>query len=273
MTTPKQEAWFATAIGRATDPDNVGGLQCVDAAKDYAEHIFGIGWKSAWPGAGNAKDMLYTYNPDYFDRIPNDPSNPGLIPRRGDVIIWGGTADDGINPYGHIAVVVSANTAGVDVIQQDGFLQVPMYAGTLPYSGPGTGVCTGWLRPKLSANLTPQSNSTTPTAQKDWFDMAEPADLRKIIKEEIAAANPWAYKNPKLEKDDAYALLRATRTYVVKNAGAIAGLTSLVGQLAKGQGVPIDLAAVEAAAAKGAAAALAAGVDLDATVTIKGAAQ
>ncbi|WP_343317801.1 N-acetylmuramoyl-L-alanine amidase [Arthrobacter sp. TMP15] len=58
-----------------------------------------------------------------------------------------------------------------------------------------------------------------------------------------------------------------------KRMGALAGKldaqTELIKQLAKGQGVTIDYAEVEAAAAAGVAKAIADGVDLDATVTIK----
>jgi|GEM_PF-3906109 len=116
---------------------------------------------------------------------------------------------------------------------------------------------------------TSQGGTITPITQKDGFDMASLADLRKIIKEEVATSS-WGYKNPSLEKDDAYALLRATRTYAVKNSGDIAALRNVVDQIAKGQGVAIDYAQVKEAAAAGAAEALAAGVDLDATVTIRG---
>jgi hypothetical protein len=50
---------------------------------------------------------------------------------------------------------------------------------------------------------------------KDWFDMATEAQLRKIIKEELKLANPWAYKNVRLEKEDAYGILRKIRDAVV----------------------------------------------------------
>jgi GH25 family lysozyme M1 (1,4-beta-N-acetylmuramidase) len=153
-----QEAWFASAPGRATDPDGVGGFQCVDTAKDYAEHIWAnTGWRDAWPGAGNAKDMLWTDADAYFDRIVNDDSDPNLIPQRGDIIIWQG---NNVNPFGHIAVVLSADTSGVTVIQQDGFLQCPMFVGSLGYTNAGTGPCIGWLRPKFDDAPAPTSDPT-----------------------------------------------------------------------------------------------------------------
>jgi hypothetical protein len=45
--------------------------------------------------------------------------------------------------------------------------------------------------------------------------MATEAQLRKIIKEELKAANPWAYKNTRLETEDAYGILRKIRDAVL----------------------------------------------------------
>jgi hypothetical protein len=105
------------------------------------------------------------------------------------------------------------------------------------------------------AAIAPQGNVT-----KDWFDMATEAQLRKIIREE-----GWAYKNPNLERDDAYALLRAARTYAVKAAKDAAAARELAAQVAKGQGTAIDYAKIEAAVK----AAIGDGVDFDATLTVK----
>lgn len=143
-----QEAWFAAAPGRATDPDGVAGFQCVDTFKDYGMAIFGKGWREV-SGYGNAKDLFWGPPIEYWRKIVNDVNDPNLIPQRGDVIVWGGTPSWGVNPYGHIAVVVDADANGVTVIQQDGFLQCPMFVGRLGYDNPGTGLCIGWLRPNF----------------------------------------------------------------------------------------------------------------------------
>lgn len=148
-----QEAWIASAPGRKVDRDNDASFDCVDVPKDYAINIWAnTTWKDAWPGAGNACDMINTYNPEYFDRIDNDPNNPAQIPERGDVIVYGGAP---INPAGHIAVVLDADQNGVDVVQEDSFMQCPMYVGRLGYTNAGTGECTGWLRPKFDATEQP----------------------------------------------------------------------------------------------------------------------
>lgn len=108
------------------------------------------------------------------------------------------------------------------------------------------------------AAIAPQGNTST---AKDWFDMATEAQLRKVIQEE----NPWTYRNAKLEKDDAYALLRATRTLAVDNKAELAAVKSIVSQLAKNQGVDIDYALVKQIVKD----ALASGVDVSVSVAGK----
>ncbi len=149
-----QEAWFATAVGRATNPDGVAGFQCVDTFHDYGMAIFGKTWQET-SGWGNAKDLFWGPSIEYWRKIVNDPNDPNLVPERGDVIVYGGTAAWGPNPYGHIAVVISADANGVTVVQQDGFLQVPMYVGRLSYDEPNAGSVIGWLRPDFDDAPTP----------------------------------------------------------------------------------------------------------------------
>lgn len=148
MLTDFQRSWMDNAPGTAVDPNAIAGFQCVDVPKDYVQHIVAdTTWQMVWPGAGNAKDMLSTSSDAFVHRILNDPADPDQVPEPGDIIVWGGTGDGGANPFGHIAVVTNADANGVDVIQQDGFLQVPMFRARLGYSNPGTGTVSGWLRP------------------------------------------------------------------------------------------------------------------------------
>ncbi|MGN6654936.1 MAG: CHAP domain-containing protein [Rhodanobacter sp.] len=185
MTTPYQEQWLNTAVGRATDRDGDSSYDCVDVPKDYAESIWAnTSWRDVWPQAGNAKDMLWPANTEYVDIIANDAGNPNLIPQRGDIIVYGG---NNVNMYGHIAVVTEADPLGVDVIQEDSFLQTPMAAGRLGYDNYGTGLCIGWLRPKfdgVSAAIAPQALNVTPiTPQED--DMPEYKDWSPESKRQL----------------------------------------------------------------------------------------
>lgn len=198
------EQWLKTAVGRATDPDGVAGYQCVDTPKDYFEKVTGRSWRDGWPGAGNAQDMLDTANPKYWTVVRNDPDRPDQLPSRGDVVVWGGSS---INPYGHIAVVLSANANGGVFIDQDGFQQRAMAVDSLGWDNPGTGLVSGWLRPKFGTVSKPKP---TPKPEKDILKMNK-EELRALIRSEM-----WGYRNAALEKDDAYALLRAARTFSVK---------------------------------------------------------
>ena len=142
-----QEAWLASAPGRQINPDNAFGLQCVDVADDYALAIFpGKGWAETIGGVNGARDFTGRSNA-FFTWHDNIPGDVNSIPQRGDVAIFGGSAS---NQWGHVVVVLSANAHTMTVIQQDGFLQVPAHIATLPYDGPGTGYCTGWMRPNVA---------------------------------------------------------------------------------------------------------------------------
>jgi hypothetical protein len=147
MTTTLQEQWFKTAVGRAINPDRAYGLQCVDVADDYAMAIFpGKSWQETIGGVGGAREFAGRNN-RYFKWIANIPGNLANIPQRGDLIVYDGVP---ANPYGHVAVVLSATAQTATVVQQDGFLQNAAHVATLPYWGPGTGACSGWLRPLVS---------------------------------------------------------------------------------------------------------------------------
>lgn len=158
-----QEQWFATAVGRATNPDGVAGFQCVDTFHDYGMAIFGASWQET-SGWGNAKDLFWGPSAYYWHKTVNDPNDPNLIPKRGDVVVFGGTPAWGPNPYGHIAVVLDADPNGMTVIQQDGFLQVPMYVGRLKYEEPGAGSVIGWLTPNFDDDVVAAPTPAQPAA-------------------------------------------------------------------------------------------------------------
>jgi hypothetical protein len=104
--------WKAQAIGQPIDIDHAYGDQCVDVYLDYIQKVLGVqNWASV-SGYGNAKDMINTYNPAYFDKLI--PANA----QQGDVIVYGPTAT---NSAGHIAIVDSVNGTSVTVIEQNGF--------------------------------------------------------------------------------------------------------------------------------------------------------
>ncbi|MGY4845513.1 CHAP domain-containing protein [Kocuria sp. MNB10] len=203
--------WLDHAPGLAMDPDGSYGLQCKDVPDQFGIDVYQVGLFVALAG-GDARTVLDGASPRYYDVIRNDPGNPGLIPRKGDVIVWGGNA---VNPYGHVAVVLKADQQGVDVVQQDGFKaplkafyfndgsvryysQYPAHVARLGYWNAGTGMVSGWLRPKASAVVYTGADrrgygtGTAPTAQPtkqfdllEWFTMASQKEIN-------AALNAWA---------------------------------------------------------------------------------
>lgn len=134
--------WINNAPGRRIDVDGSYGLQCKDVIDDYCLWLFNDWVNTIRPA--NAKEAFANSNEEYFEKIVNNPNDPNLIPQRGDIIIWGAMSG---NPYGHIAVVAGADANGVDVIEQDGFLQVPARLYHRPYVLAG-GAVIGWLRPR-----------------------------------------------------------------------------------------------------------------------------
>ena len=113
-----------------------------------------------------------------------------------------------------------------------------------------------------------QGSGTTPI-KKDWFDMATPAELRTIVREEVELlfqqGKHLAYRNPK-DGPDAWALLTGTHRDAVKLVAEQAAQRGILDQLAKGQGSTIDYTRIDA----GVTAALAAGIKIEGTITTGG---
>ena len=108
------------------------------------------------------------------------------------------------------------------------------------------------------SGIRPASTTTTPAKPQELFTMGQYEEVQKqqgLTHEKLNnianAVNVNAARN---------------RTWHGQTHAKVNALTSIVEQLAKGQGVVIDMAAVEAAAKKGAAEALAEGVDVNVTV-------
>lgn len=134
--------WKNSVVGHHIDVDGVYGAQCVDVAESFCKYF----WPTQnWPtelGYGNAKDLYKNSNPIYFQKIPY---RAGIKAKQGDLIVYGATPT---NAYGHIAVVISANTSTVTVVEQNGFNPTgAAYIATRGYTN-----CTGFLRP-INVNL------------------------------------------------------------------------------------------------------------------------
>lgn len=140
-------AALAHQFGNYIDVDGYYQGQCWDLAAHYAREV--VGCPSLPTGSGGAEGVYRLFQnpiPQYFEKVANNPNDPNQLPPAGALIVYGPVAG---NPYGHIEIVMGANTAGVDVVYQDGFnpTQGPLRKfrkwGTLP--------CMGWLVPKTQA--------------------------------------------------------------------------------------------------------------------------
>lgn len=178
--------WINNAPGRRIDVDGSYGLQCKDVIDDYCLWLFNDWVNTIRPA--NAKEAFANSNEEYFEKIANNPNDPNLIPQRGDIIIWDVMSG---NPYGHIAVVVGADVNGVDVIEQDGFLQVPARLYRRPYVLAG-GVVIGWLRPrpeKIIGYVAPQTLNPTDRKTAVTANARDGANTSSGIFQEVDAGS------------------------------------------------------------------------------------
>lgn len=135
--------WKNGALGRHIDADGAYGAQCVDVALDYTMYLTpDHGWQETL-GFGNAKDLFVAANDAFFEKIVNDHNDPNQLPNQGDIIIYDQIPGD---PYGHVAVVDSADAGGANVIEQNGFH--PEGVCYAQYRVWGRMPCIGWLRPR-----------------------------------------------------------------------------------------------------------------------------
>jgi hypothetical protein len=150
------------------NPDKTYGYQCKDVIDDYVMAIFpGTSWVNTIR-PGDAKVCFDNSNPEYFEKIRY---SQGLIPRRGDIIVWNGNLGGGA---GHIAVIEGASASGFDVIEQNGLWVTYDANGNVINPGKPAyrqhytnyGNVIGTLRPKLNDN----QGTTAMSASQDKVD-------------------------------------------------------------------------------------------------------
>lgn len=141
------DEFVAKYNGVHIDEDGYYGAQCWDVVARYAREV--VGCPSFPTGSGGAEGLYRLFQnpiPQYFDRIANDPNDPNQIPKKGDVIVWNANFSP---PYGHTALVISANSAGTTNLEQNG--NNPGGASYIKTRG-WVGV-SGWLRPKKGTTV------------------------------------------------------------------------------------------------------------------------
>ena len=106
---------FATKYcGKKVDYDKAYGPQCVDLFRQYC-HDMGIPHTGSVEGAKELWELFSENNEKkYFNRFNATYAMPG------DVLIEDATAT---NRYGHVSIVLAADSLEALVLQQDGFAQ------------------------------------------------------------------------------------------------------------------------------------------------------
>ena len=104
--------------GKKVDFDGRYGAQCVDLFRQYCKDVLNIPHTGGVIGASE----LYTkyekmpLEKKYFEKI----EFKGTPPIAGDVVIFDKMQG---NPYGHVAIVIAADTNYIKVLEQDGYAQ------------------------------------------------------------------------------------------------------------------------------------------------------
>lgn len=141
-TIPQATAWVNNSIGKSYDFDGAYGAQCFDYINQYAHDLFG----TSFSGAG-AIDLLTTGNKNGF-KVIRDAAN--LYPKEGDIFIYQVYGSQ----WGHTGIVISADTTGMTVADQNfnGVQHVQKHY--IKYSE-SWGVIKGWIRPPFDGTPTP----------------------------------------------------------------------------------------------------------------------
>lgn len=100
-------------LGSRVDYDGLYGYQCVDLIKIFADQQFGIK-----PGAwGNAIDYWTNTNPGMLTAFKKVVNTPEYVAPQGTIVIFKPVTG---NIYGHIAIIDTATTTSMVILEQNG---------------------------------------------------------------------------------------------------------------------------------------------------------
>ena len=134
--------------GKHIDEDGYYGAQCWDVVAKYSRKVHGC--PSFPTGSGGAEGLYRIFaNPigQYFTRVKNEVGNPNQLPKKGDIVVW---SKDFYQPWGHTALVLSATSSGMTVMEQNGGNP----GGVAYIKNRGWSKVSGWLTPKTGGSST-----------------------------------------------------------------------------------------------------------------------
>ena len=134
------EEFAARREGSSVDFDGMYGAQCVDLVRQYFKDVWEVPRQPE--GVVGAKDFaLHDKRPVQQTYMDWTPYETGTAAPEGSVIVFNATQS---NKFGHVAIVLKADSGAVQVLEQDGFAQ---HRGTYrcwrTYAN-----CLGWLTRK-----------------------------------------------------------------------------------------------------------------------------
>lgn len=176
----KYTDWKAQVIGRGIDVDKAYGNQCVDVSNHYAMYLFpGYSWATLMGAPMSAKDLFDTANPNFFDKVRNNPADVNQLPPQGAIAVFAAAPEAGYtstypNPDGHVGIVDSADSRYLYLVQQDGSTgQGVTYLKQRPWRYTR---CIGWLIPKAQEAPAPAPKPqyvTLPAHVQKWAAYVE----------------------------------------------------------------------------------------------------
>lgn len=165
MPTPLQVAqWLDKSVGKKYDTDGAYGAQCYDLANAFADFV-GV---PRVPGA--AAKVIFDNAGKGYTKIRNTAS---FVPKVGDIMVWGAW---GANPYGHVAVVRSANKDTFKSLDQNWINSSangsPAAYVTHNYTNPAV---IGVIRPNTIKEVSVATTATAAQVTKAYKDILERA--------------------------------------------------------------------------------------------------
>ena len=150
ITQAQAVSWANSQIGKSLDYDGSYGAQCVDLIKYYYAYL------GVTPVKGNGCDYATNALPSGWQRIAY---SSGFAAQPGDIAVWTYST----SAYGHVAIVTSASTSTMNVVEQNASTGTRAHSYSYSY-----GTFYGVIRPNFSGGSTGGSNSPQGT-----FDIAE----------------------------------------------------------------------------------------------------